>query len=159
MQSSAQVGGNADPGPHRGQGEPVSCSGLIEHLTPEFAAAATRLIQSGDVYFFPIRTRGGAVAGRADDATPFAHRQANFSVVALGTNRARLAAAWDDLYQHLAGVYLSCETDQRPERLDDAFPPATLARLRKLKRRYDPENVFRDNFNVSPAASDPGAVA
>ena len=159
MQSSAQVRGNADPGPHRGQGEPVSRSGLIEHLTPEFAAAATRLIQSGEVYFFQIRTMGGAVADVADDATAFAHRQANFSVVALGTNRARLDAAWDDLHQHMTGVYLSFETDLRPERLDDAFPPATLQRLRELKRRYDPKNVFRDNFNVAPAASDKGAVA
>jgi FAD/FMN-containing dehydrogenase len=40
----------------------------------------------------------------------------------------------------------------RPERLGDAFPPRTLARLRELKRRYDPTNVFRDNFNITPQA-------
>ena len=153
VQTYAQVMGNAAPGPHRGQGEPVSRSGLIEHLTPEFTAAATRLIQSGEVYFFQIRTMGGAVADVADDATAFAHRQANFSVVALGTNRARLDAAWEDVYQHMTGVYLSFETDLRPERLHDAFPPPTLTRLRQLKRRYDPDNVFRDNFNVSPVGA------
>ena len=39
---------------------------------------------------------------------------------------------------------------QRPERIGEAWPPATLARLRELKKRYDPDNVFRDNFNIDP---------
>jgi FAD/FMN-containing dehydrogenase len=51
---------------------------------------------------------------------------------------------------HLGGIYLSFETDQHPARLGEAFPPATLERLRALKRELDPRNVFRDNFNVEP---------
>jgi FAD/FMN-containing dehydrogenase len=56
--------------------------------------------------------------------------------------------------RHLDGLYLSFESDLRPERLTDAFPPATLDRLRKLKAKYDPDNVFRDNFNITPASKD-----
>jgi FAD/FMN-containing dehydrogenase len=33
----------------------------------------------------------------------------------------------------------------------EAYPPATLARLREVKRRYDPDNLFRRNINVAPA--------
>lgn len=32
-----------------------------------------------------------------------------------------------------------------------AYPPATWSRLRQVKRRYDPENVFRHNHNIPPA--------
>lgn len=151
LKSYAEVMANNAPGPHQGQGDPVSRSGLLEHITPEFAQAATRLLETGEVHFFQIRSMGGAISDVAADATAFAHRSANFSVVALGSDRDGLNAAWDDLYAHFDGLYLSFETDLRAERIEDAFPAATLARLRELKARYDPGNVFRDNFNVAPA--------
>ena len=68
----------------------------------------------------------------------------------MGASHLRLDPEWDALAHHFNGTYLSFDTDQRPERIHDAFPPATLARLRDLKRRYDPDNVFRDNFNIKP---------
>ncbi len=70
----------------------------------------------------------------------------------MGTSRARLDRLWDDLQHHFDGLYLSFETDPRPECIRDAFPPRTLERLRALKSRYDPDNVFRDNFNIAPDA-------
>jgi alkanesulfonate monooxygenase SsuD/methylene tetrahydromethanopterin reductase-like flavin-dependent oxidoreductase (luciferase family) len=139
---------NVPDAPHDGRGEPVARSGLIEHLTPEFAAAAAELIRSGTVYFFQVRSVGGAVADVPSDATAYAHRSANFSVVAFGSSRDRLDEAWERLAPHFSGLYLSFETDRRPERLTEAWPEKTLDRLRTLKKRYDPDNVFRDNFAV-----------
>ncbi|BCJ43388.1 hypothetical protein GCM10010168_43020 [Actinoplanes ianthinogenes] len=141
---------NVPDAPHDGQGDPAARSGLIEHLTPSFCAAAARLIASGAVYFFQVRSVGGAVADVPSEATAYAHRTANFSVVAFGASRARLDAAWEELAPYFSGLYLSFETDQRLERIAEAWPPATLSRLRDLKRRYDPANVFRDNFNITP---------
>ncbi|MEU4219375.1 LLM class flavin-dependent oxidoreductase [Actinoplanes sp. NPDC026623] len=150
----AEVMANAADGYHQGQGDPVSRSGLIEHLTGEFGRAAARLLASGAVHWFQIRTVGGAVADVPEEATAYAHRSANFSVTVMGSSQRRVDAAWQDLYQHFDGLYLSFETDRSPTRLSDAFPPATLARLRELKRRYDPGNLFRDNFNI-PAEGEP----
>lgn len=152
LTSYASVMANASDDTHNGQGEPNARSGLIDHITPDFAAAAARLIQSGVVYFFQIRSVGGAVADIDPDATAYGNRSANFSVTAFGTSRERMNVLWDDIHGHFQGLYLSFETDLRPERLDDAFPPRTIDRLRALKSRYDPDNVFRDNFNIVPAA-------
>jgi hypothetical protein len=141
---------NVPDAQHDGQGEPVARSGLIDHLTPEFCAAASALVNAGAAYFFQIRSVGGAVADVPEDATAYSHRAANFSVVAFGASKSRLDTAWVTLAPYFRGLYLSFETDLSPERITEAWPPATLARLRALKKQYDPANVFRDNFNIDP---------
>jgi len=147
--SYASVMANSQGTEHHGQGEPVARSGLIGSFTPEISRATARLLESGEVYFFSVRSVGGAVADVAPDATAYAHRSAGFSISAMGSNRGRLDALWDTLLGDLVdGLYLSFETDPRPERIADAFPPATLARLRTIKAEVDPTNLFRDNFNV-----------
>ncbi len=146
----ASIMANSGDDTHNGQGEPVLRSGLVDHITAEFGAAVAGLFDSGASYFFQIRSVGGAVQDIEPDATAYAGRSANFSVVALGSNRERLNAEWEKLHVHFSGLYLSFETDLDPQRIDDAFPPATLARLRRVKLRYDPDNAFRDNFNITP---------
>jgi FAD/FMN-containing dehydrogenase len=146
----ANIMANAQGGDHNGQGDPSARTGLIDHITPEFAAAAARLIRSGVVYFFQIRSVGGAVADVDPEATAYGNRAANFSVTAFGASSSQLNALWDEVHHHFDGLYLSFDTDLRPERLSDAFPPRTLERLRGLKSHYDPDNVFRDNFNIAP---------
>jgi len=86
-------------------GEPVTRSGLVEHLDADVAAAAADLIASGATHFFQIRSAGGAVADVDPDATAYAGRSANFSVVAFGASR-RLDAAWEPLQRHVSGLYL-----------------------------------------------------
>ena len=70
----------------------------------------------------------------------------------VGAGEAEFHRHWDGLRPHLDGLYISFETDERPERLHDAFPGATLDRLRELKAQYDPDNVFDANFPIPPAA-------
>ncbi|SDG43318.1 LLM class flavin-dependent oxidoreductase [Microbacterium pygmaeum] len=143
----AQVMANADLGPQHGSGEPYSRSALVAHITPGFAEAAERMLEAGDSSFFQLRSVGGAVADIPEGATAYAHRSANFSVVALGS-RGRLDASWEALAEHTRGMYLSFDSTLRPERIDEAFPPATLARLRAIKAEVDPHAIFVDNFAV-----------
>ncbi len=102
-----------------------------------------------------IRSVGGAVNDLAAEATAYAHRHQNFAASAVGLSPDRLNARWDsEMSPHVNGLYLSFDTDQRPERLEDAFPGETLTKLRRLKALYDPDNVFNQNFPITPATRD-----
>ncbi|WP_457098798.1 LLM class flavin-dependent oxidoreductase [Microbacterium sp. P5_E9] len=140
---------NADLGPHSGTGEPHSRSALVAHLTPEIAAAAERMLDAGDSYFFQVRSIGGAVADVAVEATAYAHRAANFSIVAIGVNAARLDGSWRGVAANAQGSYLSFDSSLRAERIGEAFPPQTLERLRAIKAEVDPAGMFADNFSVA----------
>ena len=150
----AQVMANADLGPQHGSGEPHSRSALVDEITPEIAQAAERMLDAGAASFFQVRPVGGAVADVPESATAYAHRTAGFSIVALGTDDARLDRAWDGLATRSRGLYLSFDSSRRPERIGQAFPPATLARLRAIKAEVDPRGLFADNFPVLPAGAD-----
>ncbi|MBE1575330.1 LLM class flavin-dependent oxidoreductase [Amycolatopsis roodepoortensis] len=156
ISSYAAVLDNASDDAPLSRGEPVSRSGLLRHVTPEFAAAAALVIRSGAIGWFQLRSVGGAVADVPADATAYAHRDANFSLVVMGGADEVVDEAWAQLRPFLDGLYLSFESGLRPERLAEAWPPATLSRLRELKSQYDPEGVFDDNFALTPATNDPG---
>jgi FAD/FMN-containing dehydrogenase len=142
-QGGAHTGGSAAP---------AFRSGLLDHVTPEAAQAVMALLRSGDAPYLQIRAVGGAINDIDADATAYAHRHQNFAVSAVGTSLNLLNQVWDaQIGPHLDGLYVSFDTDQRPERLLDAFPEKTLDRLRALKAQYDPNNVFNQNFAIPPA--------
>ena len=136
-----------------GRGEPVGRSGLLNAITPAFGAEIAALLRSGSVHLVQLRSLGGATADVAPDATAFAHREAQFQVNALGADAREVDRHWTRIRPHLGGIYLPFETDQHPARLGEVFPPATIERLRALKRELDPRNLFRDNFNVDPGGT------
>ncbi|MFD3921497.1 LLM class flavin-dependent oxidoreductase [Streptomyces sp. NPDC058595] len=154
--SYAAVMDNASHDAPVSHGEPVSRSGLLRHLTPQFAAAAARVIRSGAIGWFQLRSLGGAVADVPSDATAYAHRDANFSLVVMGGADEVVDKAWAQLSPFLDGLYISFESSLRPERIAEAWPPQTLSRLRELKTVYDPEGVFGDNFALTPSTNHPG---
>ena len=146
----ASVIANAQGESNRGVGAPAARGGLVEHMTPELATGIVRILEEGRMHFFSVRAVGGAVADVPEDATAYAHRSAAFAVAGMSGDAASLNEGWDALEEHVMGVYLSFEADARGDRVERAFPPATLARLRALKARVDPDVLFRDNFTVAP---------
>ena len=108
-----------------------------------------------------LRPLGGAMARVANDATAFGHRdRAVMGVVAAfytGPEDRDATTAWvEDLADVLrdgTAAYVNFVADEGPERVHDAYPGATYERLAAIKRRYDPDNVFRRNQNVAPAGA------
>ena len=107
-----------------------------------------------------FRVLGGAIAGVANDATAygFRHQPMMVNVAAMYTNVADAPThdAW------IAGVLKILEPQDRSAyvnfigaegdaRVRDAYPAGTWERLRAIKRKFDPENIFRLNQNIPPA--------
>jgi FAD/FMN-containing dehydrogenase len=57
------------------------------------------------------------------------------------------------LRQSDTGAYVNFVGDEGEERVRAAYPGPTWERLQAVKRRYDPDNLFRLNQNISPAAA------
>lgn len=150
----------AHHGEHTGGSAPATRAGLVEHVTPGLAGLLADLLASRDADMVQLRAVGGAVNDVDPAATAYAHRTQNFSLLASarGSRRAQIDAWWERLGPHLDGVYLSFETDQSPARLAQAFPPATLVRLGRLKAVYDPDHVFDGNFGVAPTPDETRAT-
>jgi len=47
------------------------------------------------------------------------------------------------------GVYVNFLTEDESERIDEAYGP-NYHRLAAVKRKYDPQNLFRVNQNIRP---------
>jgi hypothetical protein len=108
-----------------------------------------------------LRVLGGAVARVAPDATAFAHRRSpimvNVAALYQRPEERPVHDAWvnglaKQLEQGDTGAYVGFLDDEGEERVRAAYPGATWDRLAAVKRRYDPDNVFRLNQNIPPPA-------
>ncbi|MDX6741508.1 LLM class flavin-dependent oxidoreductase [Actinocorallia sp. A-T 12471] len=141
---------------HTGGGDPAVRSGLVTHLDEDVSRAFADAARSGTPYFLQIRATGGAAHDLAPDATAYPHRHQNFALTAMAADQSSLNAVWDSrVAPHTDGLYLSFDTDTRPERLLDAFGTTALSRLRHLKHTYDPTNLFHANFPIPQHNPDP----
>jgi hypothetical protein len=108
---------------------------------------------------FPIWQMGGAVGRVPDDATAFTSRGAghtfNLTSMTEGPEgfeeeRQWTRDFWSALEPHQMGVYVNFLMEEGEDRVREAYGAATYDRLKALKQKYDPENLFRLNQNVRP---------
>jgi FAD/FMN-containing dehydrogenase len=108
--------------------------------------------------FIAVRSVGGAVSRVPDDATAYAHRQAELMVVTtvagpqpvVEAARPALEAAWARLAPHVNGAYANFLASATEEDVAAIYPTQTYQRLAAVKRQYDPGNLFARNHNVRP---------
>jgi FAD/FMN-containing dehydrogenase len=125
---------------------------VIERRLTEPDAPEEALVQ--------LRVLGGAMARVPGDETAFGWRDQPALLWLItpyedlgqaATSEAWTAAFHAELAARGAATYVNFMGDQGADAVRDAYPPSTYARLRELKRRYDPDNVFRANHNIRPA--------
>lgn len=103
---------------------------------------------------------GGAIAEVGSGESAFSHRDAAFEFITdtgwedpaedeMRMSACRRYAAAVEPYS--IGTYVNALSDEGAAGLNRAYPPETLARLTALKDRYDPDNVFHLNHNITPS--------
>ena len=107
----------------------------------------------------PRARRGDGARSRRCDRVRASRREDDGELAAMYGNPAEgpeheawasgLATALSD---GTAAAYVGFLGDDGDEGVRRAYPPATLKRLADVKRQYDPDNLFRLNLNVTPAA-------
>lgn len=114
-----------------------------------------------------LRHAGGAIARVPSDATAIGNRDASLYLLiagevpnpeALVTVKAYIERYRSALEPHSRGGvwmnFMNGNGDGARERIREAYPPETRERLRELKTKYDPDNLFRFSFQLgSPQAN------
>ena len=134
----------------------------IAELTDEIIdVTVERSLQiSSPLTSFPIWQMGGAVSRVGDDATAFNGRTAGFTynigastATSEGFDEERewVRSFWSALEPWHQGVYVNFLGDEGAERVRQSYGAEKYERLRALKQKYDPDNFFRLNQNISPS--------
>ena len=130
---------------------------LIDFVVEHYARRTSPL---GAVLIEPLH---GYATRVPDGATAFANRHAAFNLSGLSVwdsptddeeqiAWARAFAEGIEPHSSRGGGYLNYMARDEPlERVEAAFGAEKFARLRELKRAYDPGNLFRQNQNIPPA--------
>jgi FAD binding domain/Berberine and berberine like len=110
---------------------------------------------------FPIWQMGGAISRVGEDETAFSGRGAghtfNITAATAGRDgfdeeREWVRDFWSALEpHHTSGVYVNFLMNEGEDRVREAYGPQKYDRLKALKRRYDPDNLFQLNQNIPPA--------
>lgn len=134
---------------------------LPDEAIDVLVAHATKLTSPMNVVI--VVAGGGAVARVDEDATAIGERNAPFNIHYLSTwldpkddaiNIASTRATSAAMKPWATGrVYLNYVGDEGEARIEGSFGTEKLARLRALKRKWDPDNLFRHNQNIRPAAA------
>lgn len=144
---------------------PVTTAGAM--LAELSAGAIDRLIAmagpDSPLMMVELRHLGGAAACQPEQPSAICHRDARFT---LGTGamtptpeeaaaaRTYMQTAFAGLkpYLHAGNVLNWLPSESTDDDVRTAFSDDAYARLRQIKRTYDPDNVFRFTHNIPPAA-------
>jgi hypothetical protein len=139
----------------------VSRTMFMKTVDAQLARAMIDQLNASDAQLRVVQLRvlGGAMARVAPDATAFAHRQApilaNVASFYEGPHDKPKRQAWvnelaTQLYQGDDSAYVGFVSSEDEHPILDVYPKATLARLTAIKKQYDPDNVFRLDYNIQP---------
>jgi FAD/FMN-containing dehydrogenase len=138
---------------------------LLRDLTPgtiDVLIATAGVDSSSPLLIVELRRLGGALEGHRGDMKLMGEGNAKFSLNAIGATVT--PAMTEKVVAHLSlienvvepyttkEVFLNfVEVDPSPERVRVSYTAQDWKKLRELKRKVDPDNLFRFNRNIPPS--------
>jgi FAD/FMN-containing dehydrogenase len=152
-----------EDGPVEPPGLPETRTFFVDRIGKDAARTIAGFLTESDsvMRMVQIRVLGGAVNRVPASDTAYAHRDTQIMVLLANfyqdeAERPRRSKWVDDLMSALRqddeGAYVNFLGTEGPAHIRKAYPGKTWDRLRRIKRLYDPQNVFRRNQNITPAA-------
>ncbi len=132
---------------------------MLRELSDDAIDRLVSFREANEVSVLFLRSLGGAFADVPQERTAFPARDASwfamagaFDIPGLIDDESRpvILTAWDAIEALGEGVYGNFSMTTEAGFADKMYPPATMARLREIKRQWDPANVFSRNHNIRP---------
>lgn len=102
----------------------------------------------------------GAASRVSSDQTAFSHRETPYIVNVIGLWKEQheddavidwVRAAWNSLQPFSTGAtYVNFMSSEAEDQVKATYGAEKYAKLSALKRKYDPNNLFRINQNIKP---------
>jgi FAD/FMN-containing dehydrogenase len=134
----------------------ITNNGFIKDLSDEVIQAIVTQSKAGII--LQIRSVGGAMNEIDKDATAFAHRDSEalfvspvFVPLSASENDVHMALKpWEAIAAFTSGAYVNFFTEVTDKEIEASYPEGTYQRLKQIKKIYDPENIFHQNYNIDP---------
>ncbi|WP_405984788.1 FAD-binding oxidoreductase [Streptomyces sp. NBC_00872] len=145
-----------DPAPYEEQGTLLA---TLPGAAVDTVVARTGPHSGSPVTVLEIRHLGGALGESHVGASVVAAREARFTVWGATVGPPEVTGAGTEVMEALMAELRPWATGRtyqnfasRETTADDIFAPEELERLRRIKKLYDPANLFRvNNHNIAPA--------
>lgn len=135
---------------------------FVDHVDRSVAETILNRLQASNASMAvtQLRVLGGAMARVPVDATAFAHRKskimANLAALYQQPDEKETHEAWvaefaKTIQQNDKGAYVNFLADVDEAQVRAAYPGSTWDRLRAIKSKYDPTNLFHLNQNIPSA--------
>lgn len=133
-------------------------STFIEQFSDELIELIARSHGKESGRFLMIRSIGGALNKVPADATAFAYRDSEALLIApmfLPPNATeeitqKILTPWQEIKAFGKGAYAGFISTNTVEDVQNVYPKVTYQKLAKIKKKYDPQNTFNQNYNIKP---------
>lgn len=142
---------------------PQGMDAVVKNIfTTEFSndlIEKTVAIYSKGNWVFQVRSIDGAMNKVPQNATAFAHRDSKFMMFAgtfvpaasSASTLLQAAEPWKDVVPFGIGSYANFISSRTDEDIASIYSHATYEKLQTIKQKYDPENLFNQNYNIKPS--------